>query len=174
MSRSARRFSVATWRSRWSPPCWSRGPGDGFAHRLGGLLGAGQRRAEAHRPRLRARPRDVAVRRARGCRKGLTHKQILAFYYPGTTLGNVAGTIRVLITADTDNDVRVLPASGLRVRVAGSATSYALPRHCEDDDLAAADVSGKTILDYDNGALAHLPSRRQGPAVPQSSTGPGP
>ena len=44
--------------------------------------------------------------------KGLTHRQILAFYYPGTTLGTTTGTIRVLISADTDDDVRVLPAGG--------------------------------------------------------------
>src|SRR5690242_3902132 len=38
--------------------------------------------------------------------KGLTYQQILAFYFPGTVLGNAAGSMRVLITADTDNDVR--------------------------------------------------------------------
>ena len=53
--------------------------------------------------------------------QGLTYPQILAFYYPGTTLGTAAGPIRVLITADTDNDVRVVPASGLQVREVGAA-----------------------------------------------------
>ena len=55
--------------------------------------------------------------------KGLTHRQILAFYYPGTTLGTTTGTIRVLISADTDSDVRVLPTSGLRVRRRARACS---------------------------------------------------
>ena len=59
--------------------------------------------------------------------QGLTYQQILSFYYPGTALGDATGSIRVLITADTDNDVRVVPASGLAVRQAGSATSYTVP-----------------------------------------------
>src|SRR4051794_622493 len=46
--------------------------------------------------------------------KGLTHRQILAYYYPGTTLSTTPGSIRVLISADTDGDVRVLPSTGLR------------------------------------------------------------
>src|SRR5687767_2458488 len=52
-------------------------------------------------------------------RQGLTHRQILAFYYPGTAISPTSGLIRVLITADTDNDVRVVPASGLRIREVG-------------------------------------------------------
>ena len=85
-------------------------------------------------------------------RQGLTHRQILAFYYPGTASARPAGTIRVLITADTDNDVRVLPASGLRVREVGSGTSYALP-----DDRPGTTSGGcapsaaATVLDYYNG-----------------------
>jgi stage II sporulation protein D len=51
-------------------------------------------------------------------RKGLSWKQILAFYYRGTRLDKLpTGTkIKVWITADNDNSLRVLPASGLVVR----------------------------------------------------------
>ena len=51
-------------------------------------------------------------------RKGLSWKQILTFYYPGTRLSSMpAGTkIKVWITADNDSSLRVLPASGLTVR----------------------------------------------------------
>ncbi|HET9779077.1 MAG TPA: hypothetical protein VFP81_07320, partial [Propionibacteriaceae bacterium] len=51
-------------------------------------------------------------------RKGLTWKQILAFYYPGTRLSSMpAGAkIKVWITADNDSSLRVLPATGLTVR----------------------------------------------------------
>jgi stage II sporulation protein D len=51
-------------------------------------------------------------------RKGLSWKQILAFYYRGTQLDKMpSGTkIKVWITADNDNSLRVLPASGLAVR----------------------------------------------------------
>ena len=48
-------------------------------------------------------------------RKGLSWKQILASYYRGTQLRTVAsGTkIKVWITSDNDNSLRVLPAPGL-------------------------------------------------------------
>jgi stage II sporulation protein D len=51
-------------------------------------------------------------------RNGLSWKQILAFYYRGTRLGKMpSGTkIKVWITADNDNSLQVLPASGLAVR----------------------------------------------------------
>ena len=40
---------------------------------------------------------------ARGAaRKGLTARQIVHFYYPHTKAGTVGGSVRVLITADTD------------------------------------------------------------------------
>ena len=46
-------------------------------------------------------------------RKGLSWKQILAFYYRGTRLSKLPnGTkIKVWITADNDNSLRVMPAS---------------------------------------------------------------
>ncbi len=61
-------------------------------------------------------------------RKGLSWKQILAFYYRGTRLSKMpSGTkIKVWITADNDNSLRVLPTSGLAVRdTAGH--SYSVP-----------------------------------------------
>jgi stage II sporulation protein D len=61
-------------------------------------------------------------------RKGLSWKQILSFYYRGTRLSKMpSGTkIKVWITADNDNSLRVLPSSGLAVRdTAGH--SYTVP-----------------------------------------------
>jgi stage II sporulation protein D len=51
-------------------------------------------------------------------RKGLSWKQILAFYYRGTQLKTMpSGTkIKIWITSDNDNSLRVLPATGLTVR----------------------------------------------------------
>ena len=90
---------------------------------------------------------------ARGAaRQGLTHRQILAFYYPGTTVATAGGTIRVLITADTDNDVRVVPASGLRVREVGGSPSYTLPTPARTTTWRLRTVGGKTVLDYYNGS----------------------
>ena len=61
-------------------------------------------------------------------RKGLSWKRILAFYYRGTQLSTMpSGTkIKVWITADNDSSLRVLPASGLRVRDS-TGHSYLLP-----------------------------------------------
>jgi stage II sporulation protein D len=91
-------------------------------------------------------------------RQGLTARQILAFYYPGTTLATTAGTIGVLITADTDNAVQVVPATGLRVREVGSGATYALPATAGIKTWRLRTVSGRTVLDYDDGAWhAYLP-----------------
>jgi stage II sporulation protein D len=59
-------------------------------------------------------------------RQGLTYPQILAFYYPGTQLSSLAGSIRVLITADTDNNTTVRHRAGLRVLDTGNAKWYRL------------------------------------------------
>ena len=50
-------------------------------------------------------------------RRGLSYQQILAFYYPGIALRTMSSTttIKVWITADDDNSLRVLPAPGLTV-----------------------------------------------------------
>jgi SpoIID/LytB domain protein len=80
--------------------------------------------------------------------KGLTHRQILAFYYPGTTLTTTTGSIRVLISADTDGDVRVLPSTGLRVRELASGATYALPTS-GITSWRLRTVSGRTSLEYD-------------------------
>ena len=47
--------------------------------------------------------------------QGLTWQQIVAFYYPGTTLEPMGGKIRVLLTADTTPDVQVVAVRGLKV-----------------------------------------------------------
>src|ERR1700712_910890 len=85
-------------------------------------------------------------------KQGLTYRQILAFYNPGTTLSTTSGTIRVLLTGDTDNDVSVLPASGLRVREVGSGTTTALPVSSAIRTWRLRTVGGRTVMDYDNGS----------------------
>lgn len=65
---------------------------------------------------------------ARGAaRQGLSHEKILAFYYPGTTLGTAGGNIRVRIVADSDGDTRAPFQDGLRVREVDSRKTVALP-----------------------------------------------
>ncbi len=59
---------------------------------------------------------------------GRTHRQILSFYYPGTSWGTHRGWLRVLVTADTSSDVVVKPVRGLRVRDLASGADAVLPR----------------------------------------------
>ena len=92
--------------------------------------------------------------------KGLTHRQILAFYYPGTTLGTTTGSIRVLISADSDGDVRVLPSAGLRVREVGSGATYALPTS-GITTWRLRTVSGRTSHRVRQRHLARLQARGQ-------------
>lgn len=54
-------------------------------------------------------------------RQGLTHKQILAFYYPGTQLRPGQETLRVWLSQDSDNRLTVPRQAGLSVRKAGQA-----------------------------------------------------
>ena len=48
-------------------------------------------------------------------RQGLGERQIVEFYYPGTSWGKARGRVTVAISADTDGDVVVRPRAGLTV-----------------------------------------------------------
>ncbi|CAN5162474.1 hypothetical protein BH18ACT9_BH18ACT9_09670 [soil metagenome] len=81
-------------------------------------------------------------------RKGLTHREILDFYYPGTRWGEVTGKVRVLITADTTSDVVVSPAAGLTVRDLGTATTYPLPAIAGVKRWRLNVDDGRTVVGY--------------------------
>ena len=84
--------------------------------------GAGGPLLHGHGLRLRPRPRPLAVRRQGAANQGLSWKQIIGFYYPGTRLGRARGPIKVLITADK-KDVVVDAGDGLRLtRLTGRKT----------------------------------------------------
>ncbi len=85
-------------------------------------------------------------------KQGLSASQIVAFYYPGTTLGRTTGKIRVLISADTDHDVRVAPTPGLRVREVGGGWSSALSTNSRIASWRLRTVGGRTTLEYDDGS----------------------
>jgi stage II sporulation protein D len=85
-------------------------------------------------------------------RQGLDHSQILSFYYPGTSLSQVRGKVRVLITADTTPDVVVSPAAKLTVRDLGSRTTYLLPSLHGVSRWRLNVDSGHTVVGYFDGA----------------------
>ncbi|WP_283252583.1 SpoIID/LytB domain-containing protein [Aeromicrobium wangtongii] len=65
---------------------------------------------------------------AQGAAKaGVPYDQILATYYPGTSLAKRSGNIRVLISQDTSDAVDVKPASGLVFRKLTSSYKKSLP-----------------------------------------------
>jgi stage II sporulation protein D len=57
----------------------------------------------------------------------LTWQQILAAYYPGTTLAQQKRYVRVLISADTSDDLVVGPRSGLTVTNTATGDAWILP-----------------------------------------------
>lgn len=60
--------------------------------------------------------------------QGRSHTEILDFYYPGTQRGRVEGDVEVLISADTSNDVKILPARRLRLRSLGEGRTWNVSR----------------------------------------------
>jgi stage II sporulation protein D len=80
---------------------------------------------------------------------GQNYQQILAFYYPTTALAPVGGKVRVLITADNDNNLKVAPAAGLRVRDLGNGRNYKLKKKARAWRLKS--VGGQTRVYYKTG-----------------------
>jgi SpoIID/LytB domain protein len=60
-------------------------------------------------------------------RAGLTSKQIMQFYYPGTKAGQAGGQVKVWITADKDSVLTVVNRSGLAVRDLDTRVKTMLP-----------------------------------------------
>jgi SpoIID/LytB domain protein len=60
-------------------------------------------------------------------RQGVLYDQILATYYPGTTLAKKSGSIRVLVSQDTSDAVDVQATSGLVFRKLSSSYRKTLP-----------------------------------------------
>jgi stage II sporulation protein D len=59
---------------------------------------------------------------------GKNLKQILDFYYPGTTVGKATGNLRIRLTADSTDGVRVVAANNLRLRDLKAGKVYTLPK----------------------------------------------
>ncbi len=84
--------------------------------------------------------------------RGLSHGEILDFYYPGTRTGTVTGEVRVLVSADTTDDVVVSPVSGLGVRDLGDASVHSLPVGDSFKRWRLVVVDGRTVVQrYDAG-----------------------
>jgi stage II sporulation protein D len=58
--------------------------------------------------------------------QGRTHRQILAFYYPGLTWGTTSARMRVWLSGDTTDDVVVVDRSHLKARSLGGGPTVTL------------------------------------------------
>ncbi|MCA1983578.1 SpoIID/LytB domain-containing protein [Nocardioides nematodiphilus] len=85
--------------------------------------------------------------------QGLTYRQIVGFYYPGTTWGTATGSVRVLITADTTRAVAVLPRAGLSAERVDGTRRWNLdrPRLGAKRWRIVPEPGGRSRIDY----LAH-------------------
>jgi stage II sporulation protein D len=80
--------------------------------------------------------------------QGLSFAAILEFYYPGTQVSSLAARVRVLITADTDNNTTVRHRSGLTVSDLGNGKTYRLHTKRTPRVWRLKTVSGQTRLYY--------------------------
>jgi SpoIID/LytB domain protein len=90
--------------------------------------------------------------------QGLTHQDIAAFYYPGTTFGTAKGKVSVLVSADTTPDVVVVARKGLRVRAvaAGTVTDLGAAQPAATQWRLVPAAGGKVRLQYRSGAWKAL------------------
>lgn len=81
--------------------------------------------------------------------KGLNYKEIVAFYYPGTTLEELpsGNQLKVLISADTDGILHFRPVAGLRVRDSAGVT-VSLPTADKYRKWRILKSGGKRVLQY--------------------------
>jgi stage II sporulation protein D len=85
---------------------------------------------------------------------GRSAKTILDFYYPGTTVGKANGAVRVRISADTTDGIRVVAANKLRVRDLKTAKVYTLPVASTRNQwsIDPSGVSGAKVSSYNTKA----------------------
>ena len=82
--------------------------------------------------------------------QGRTYREIVDFYYPGTTWATASGTVSVLITADTTRAVVVRARSGLTAQRVGAARHWNLdrPRLAPRRWRIAPVAGGRSRIDY--------------------------
>lgn len=79
---------------------------------------------------------------------GKDYKTILEFYYPHTAFSTASATLRVLVTADTDNNTTITGIKGLRVVDLGNHKTYKLKTTKIPRAWRLKNVAGKTRLYY--------------------------
>jgi stage II sporulation protein D len=84
--------------------------------------------------------------------QGKSYAEILAFYYPGTNLSTLGGgKVKVLITGDDDNNLKVKAAAGLKLVDTGRGKTYRLPTDRHQRAWKLKSVNGLTRVYYKTG-----------------------
>lgn len=81
-------------------------------------------------------------------RQGLTERQIVEFYYPGTAWGTAQGRVSVAISADTDDQLVVRPRPGLTVADSAGGGRVRLPDNGARQWRIAAAPTGAWRVSY--------------------------
>ena len=111
--------------------------------------------------------------------EGMNWKQILTFYYPGTTPTSLSANtvLKVWVTGDTDGTLRVLPSPGLKVRD-GVGDRYTVPTGAEYKSWRISRFGSGYRLSYRNAdgetsprgpVCRTAPGRSTAPASPSGS-----
>ncbi len=89
--------------------------------------------------------------------KGLDYTEIIAFYYPGTTLDSLpdGNTIRVWISADNDNGVHVRVAKGLTL-TDSAGTKLTLPTGTKYTKWRVRRSGSSRVLSYRNASGTYV------------------
>jgi len=85
-------------------------------------------------------------------RQGKSWREILKFYYPGTEFGSNAGRVRVLLSADTSDDVVVGARPGLRVVNMATAEVWDAPDNGATRWRLVAITGGDTAVAWYDGS----------------------
>ncbi len=97
--------------------------------------------------------------------QGLSYKNIVHFYYPGTRWDRARGRIRVLIGEDSSPDLQVGPAKGLSVQDLSDHRQWTLPRgHGIDRWRLEPMANGSTAVEHHNAngwRRWHIPDGRK-------------
>lgn len=82
--------------------------------------------------------------------EGLSHRQIIDFYYPGTTWSTTTGMVRVLISADYTSDLQVRPQNGLAVHDLTKGKKWTLPERTGTDRWRLMPVAHGDVVQFHN------------------------
>lgn len=81
-------------------------------------------------------------------RQGLSYREIVEFYYPGTSWGTVRGQVKVKISRNTSSDLVVRSRDRLRVRSVAAKQTWMLPDNGADLWRLKTNRKNRTVVQF--------------------------